>query len=59
MKQLNGHAIYAAHEAIQVAAMAQKALDSKMQPWKRQSLWKRAFSFAKILEKVFKKLLTL
>lgn len=28
LRQLKGHAIYAAQEAIQVAAMAQKALDS-------------------------------
>ena len=28
LRQLKGHAIYAAQEAIQVAAMAQKAMDS-------------------------------
>ena len=30
LRQLQAHAIYAAQEAIQVAAMAQKALDSKL-----------------------------
>lgn len=32
LKQLKSHAIYAVQEAIQVAAMAQKALDSGIQP---------------------------
>lgn len=32
LRQLQAHAIYAAQEAIQVAAMAKKALDSKLHP---------------------------
>ena len=32
LRQIKAHAIYAAQEAIQVAAMAQKALDSNVKP---------------------------
>lgn len=52
LHQIQAHAIYAAQEAIQVAAMAQKAIDSKLQPQTRQSMCTKMQTIANNCEKL-------